>query len=117
LDSGIASAQTNLLAFLQSRISMLIDFLWNILNKTPINIRSAGEVQSGQGYGVASLESMKGLWTAYSPAVFGGLSKLSSKSPDAAAKTYASGAEVNRNGGPESKFAEPVPDPAMPAAH
>lgn len=96
---------------------MLIDFLWNILNKTPINIRSAGEVQSGQQYGVASLESMKGLWTAYSPAVFGGLSKLSSKSPDAAAKTYASGAEVNHNGGQGRKSAEPVPDPAMPVVH
>jgi len=121
LDSGIASAQTNILAFLQSRISMLIDFLWNILNKTPINIRSAGEGQSGQQpYGTASLESMKGLWAAYGPAVFGGLSKFSPKSgpsPNAAAKTYASGAEVNYNDEQERKSAEPVPDPAMPATH
>jgi len=123
LDSGIASAQTNILAFLQSRISMLIDFLWSVLNKTPITMRpqAASEGQSGQQpYGIYSLESMKGLWTAYGPAVFGGLSKSSSKywpSSDAAVKsaTYA-GAEVSHNGGQDMKSAEPVPDPAISAA-
>ncbi|OJA16141.1 hypothetical protein AZE42_00052, partial [Rhizopogon vesiculosus] len=106
LDSSIASAQTNILAFLQSRISMLIDFLWSILNKTPITMRpqAASEGQSGQQpYGTYSLESMKGLWTAYGPAVFGGLSK------------YA-GAEVSHNGGHDMKSAEPVPDPAISTA-
>lgn len=116
-DASIASAQNNILAFLQSRISVLIDFLWSILNKTPIAIRpqAASEGQSGQQ--PYSLESIKGVWTAYGPAIFGGLSKLSSKSGDTTAKmaTYASGAEVNHNGGQERKSAEPVPDPAMTA--
>lgn len=121
LDTGIASAQSNILAFLQSRISMLIDFLWNILNKTPIAMRpqAANEGRSGeQSY---SLESMKGLWSAYGPVVLGGLSKYSSKpgsSPDVTAKTatYGSGAEVNHNGEQERKFAEPIPGPAKSAA-
>lgn len=124
LDSGIASAQSNIFAFLQSRISMLIDFLWNILSKTPIAMRpqAANEGRSGQqSYGAYSLESMKGLWGAYGPAVLGGLSKYSSKpgpSSEVAAKTasYGSGAEVNHNGGQERKFAEPAPDPAKSAA-
>jgi len=120
LDTGIASAQSNILAFLQSRISMVIDFLWNILSKTPIAMRPqpANEGRSGQqSYGAYSLESMKGLWNAYGPAVLGGLSKYSSK-PDVTAKsaTYGSGAEVNHNDGQERKFAEPVSDPAKSAA-
>ena len=98
---------------------MLIDFLWSVLNKTPIAIRpqAAGDGQPGQQYyGTYSLESIKGLWTAYGSPVVGGLSKLSSKtgSSDATARTaaYASGAVVNHTGEQERKSAEPVSGPA-----
>ncbi|KAG1784129.1 TB2/DP1, HVA22 family-domain-containing protein [Suillus placidus] len=110
LDSGIASAQNNVLSFLQSRISMLIDLLWTILNKTPI-IKQPQATREGQaGQQLYSLESVKGLWTSYGPAIMGGLSKSSTKhssSPDPVAKqaTYASGADVNHDGGqaPEAR--------------
>lgn len=100
LDSSIASAQNNVLGFLQSRISMLIDLLWTILNKTPITKqpRAAREGQPVQQ--PYSLESVKGLWTSYGPTIMGALPKSSTKpssSPDTVAKqaTYASGADVN----------------------
>lgn len=113
LDSGIASAQSNVLGFLQSRISMLIDLLWTILNKTLITKQpqAAKEGQIVQQPYGASLESMKGLWTSYGPTILGGLSSLKpSPSPDTAAKqtTFVSGAEVNHNGGQEQKSVEPV---------
>lgn len=108
MDSGIASAQNNVLGFLQSRISMLIDLLWTILNKTPISKhpQAAREGQTGQQ--PYSLESVKGLWTSYGPAIMGALSSTKpSSSPDTTAKqaTYASGADVNHNGGraPEAR--------------
>lgn len=113
LDSSIDSAQSNVLGFLQSRISMLIDLLWTILNKTPIagQPQAAGEGKPGQQ--PYSLESVKGLWTSYSPAILGGLSKSVTKSgpsADTAVKQapYASGAEVNQNGGQDRKPVEPV---------
>lgn len=108
LDSGIASAQHNVLGFLQSRISMLIDLLWTILNKAPItkHPQAAREGQTGQQ--PYSLESVKGLWASYGPAIMGGLSSTkTSSSPDTTAKqaTFASGADVNHNGGhaPEAR--------------
>lgn len=108
LDSGIASAQNNVLGFLQSRISMLIDLLWTILNKAPItkHPQAAREGQTGQQ--PYSLESVKGLWASYGPAIMGGLSSTkTSSSPDTTAKqaTFASGADVNHNGGhaPEAR--------------
>lgn len=104
LDSTIASAQNNVLGFLQSRISMLIELLWTILNKTPItkHPQAAREDQAGQQ--LYSLESVKGLWTSYGPAIMGGLSKYSMKpssSPDTTAKqaTHASAADINHNAG------------------
>ncbi|KAG0704351.1 TB2/DP1, HVA22 family-domain-containing protein [Suillus ampliporus] len=114
LDSGIASAQTNVLGFLQSRISMLIDLLWTILNKTPITKQPQGAREGQPGQQPYSLESMKGLWTSYGPAILGGLSKSSSKPTpsDTVAKQYASGAEVNHNVGQGQRFVEPVLDPA-----
>lgn len=103
LDSSIASAQNNVLGFLQSRISMLIDLLWTILNQTLTKQpQAAREGQPEQQ--PYSFESVKGLWTSYGPAVMGGLSKSFTKpssSPDAAAKqaTYSSGAGVNHDDG------------------
>jgi len=105
LDSGIVSAQTNVLGFLQSRISMLIDLLWSILNKTPITKQPQTATEGQLGQQPYSLESLKGLWTAYGPVISGGLSKSFSKStggpsPDITSKaTYASGAELNHDGG------------------
>lgn len=110
LDSGIASAQNNVLGFLQSRISMLIDLLWTILNKTPITKQPQVTREGQPGQQFYSLESVKGLWTSYGPAIMGGLSKSSTKpssSPDTVAKqaTYTSGAKVNHDGGqaPEAR--------------
>ncbi|KAG2150187.1 TB2/DP1, HVA22 family-domain-containing protein [Suillus cothurnatus] len=103
LDSSIASAQNNVLGFLQSRISMLIDLLWTILNKTPITKQPEDAREGQPGQQPYSLESVKGLWTSYGPAIMGALSKSSTKpssSPDTAAKqaTYASGVDVNYDG-------------------
>ncbi|KAG1846837.1 TB2/DP1, HVA22 family-domain-containing protein [Suillus subluteus] len=103
LDSSIASAQNNVLGFLQSRISMLIDLVWTILNKTPITKQSQAAREGQPGQQPYSLESVKGLWTSYGPAIMGVLSMSSTKpssSPDAVAKqaTYASGVDVNHDG-------------------
>ncbi|KAG2045029.1 TB2/DP1, HVA22 family-domain-containing protein [Suillus americanus] len=103
LDSGIASAQDNVLGFLQSRISMLIDLLWTILNKTPITKQPQAAREGQPGQQPYSLESVKGLWTSYGPTIMGALSKSSTKpssSPDTVVKqaTYASGADVNHDG-------------------
>lgn len=103
LDSGIASAQDNVLGFLQSRISMLIDLLWTILNKTPITKQPQAAREGQPGQQPYSLESVKGLWTSYGPTIMGALSKSSMKpssSPDTVVKqaTYASGADVNHDG-------------------
>jgi receptor expression-enhancing protein 1/2/3/4 len=82
---------------------MLIDLLWTILNKTPITKQPEDAREGQPGQQPYSLESVKGLWTSYGPAIMGALSKSSTKpssSPDAAAKqaTYASGVDVNYDG-------------------
>jgi len=103
LDSSIASAQDNVLGFLQSRISMLIDLLWTILNQT-LNKQPQAAREGQPEQQPYSLESVKGLWTSYGPAVMEGLSKSFAKPtsfPDTTVKqaTYASGVGVNHDVG------------------
>jgi len=119
LDAGIDSAQSNVLGFCQARISNLIEIFWSIVNKTPI---TKEQLYGGEGqpsvYSRAglSVDSLKGMWDAYGPAVFGGLTKSSAQPRSVSPREHTpSGAEVNNgSNGYLGARAQDVPaDPAL----
>ncbi|KAI0068300.1 hypothetical protein BV25DRAFT_1911297 [Artomyces pyxidatus] len=70
IDAGIASAQTETLAFLQARVASLWDLVINILNKTPTAPQSSSTQNGQPAAGQSPVQALQGLWSAYAPAVF-----------------------------------------------
>ncbi|KDQ63381.1 hypothetical protein JAAARDRAFT_65434 [Jaapia argillacea MUCL 33604] len=76
IDAGIEHAKTNSVAFLQTRLAMLWDMIYNLINKTAATTRKhapqvQNKLQSMPGKGVNPVETAKSLWGAYAPAFLG----------------------------------------------
>jgi len=103
LDAGIASFQNNVFAFVQSRLSSVLEIFWSIVNKTPA-ARQPGAPGSAQqqpgGAGGFNVGAAMGLWKAYGPAVMGGLSRSSGS---AAPETSASSTSLQPNAAPNAE--------------
>ncbi|ETW86921.1 hypothetical protein HETIRDRAFT_377595 [Heterobasidion irregulare TC 32-1] len=72
IDAGIASAQTETLAFAQTRLASLWEIVWSIISKTPVSAKGTGPEENGHPAGQQSpLQAVQGLWNAFGPAVLG----------------------------------------------
>lgn len=99
IDAGIASAQTQTVVFMQTKLSVLWDALASFLNRTaaargqsaPASPQpgAAPNVPAQNGQPVASpwMESAKGLWSAYGPAVVGAIQRQTPRAAPAQATT------------------------------
>lgn len=86
LDAGIVAAQTNTTAFLKSRFTGLWEVVWSLLSKVPVSAPQPGPAPTpGQASAPGfSLESAKGMWRSYGPAVLSALQPPSRTQPASA---------------------------------
>ncbi|KAF9270060.1 hypothetical protein L218DRAFT_1071553 [Marasmius fiardii PR-910] len=67
IDEGVASIQSNTFAFVQSKLAVLWDFFWSVINKTPANGQTTpAPGQQRQGPPL-SFDAAMGLFKAYAP--------------------------------------------------
>jgi len=124
LDAGINSFQNNVFAFVQSRLSSLIDIVWSLVSKTPAfrqpGATGTGQPPTGAATGGFTMDAALGLWRAYGPAVVGGLtlsSVQSAPSPSASSTSLQPDVTSNaerRASNPGTPDAHPVATPRFP---
>jgi len=70
IDSGIITMQANVLSFVQTRLAMVWEFVWGVINKTPATGQPSAAGGSPQQ---ASAPSLMGLWQTYGPTLVSAL--------------------------------------------
>ncbi|KAJ3803424.1 TB2/DP1, HVA22 family-domain-containing protein [Lentinula aff. detonsa] len=74
IDAGIVSIQSNILSFVQSRLSALWELLWSVLSKTPVSQGNADSTQQSQSAAPSiSFDAAMGLFKTYGPSLLNSL--------------------------------------------
>jgi len=96
LDAGILSAQTNVLIFIQAKLTTLWDLLWSILNKSPATGQAPNST-SPQPPVQSPLDAAKQLFNSYAPGILGSLIRPSAQSTQSSASSSSFQAPVMGN--------------------
>ncbi|KAJ8509414.1 hypothetical protein ONZ45_g8406 [Pleurotus djamor] len=95
LDASILAAQNNTVAFLQTHLAKLWDMLLGFLNKAPASGGQAASTPNGTAPTAISLDTVKGLWNSYGPAVLGALHAQSGATSSPGANSFASASSTS----------------------
>lgn len=90
IDQGIVSIQAGVINFLKSKLLMIWELLWSVINKAPApgQTPSSGSTQPASA---PTLQSVIGLFQSYAPAIVNALQPPAPKNPSTAATTPSSG--------------------------
>jgi len=87
LDAGIVNVHRTTFAFVQTRLSALLEFIWGFLNKAAASRQQAGSEQSAPAVPSFSLDAAMSLLKAYGPALTRGQASPPPANPTTASTT------------------------------